>query len=617
MLESPPMARLVFVDGSRMGNAVSLTGADTLGRSPGNSIVLDESGVLDRHAAIDAAGGQYRISPASDSAALSVNGKPVAGPQALRHGDAVTIGGITLLFADDPPGSPADLPPTRAADPADPRLLSTARHFPDAATAVAAIRRGPRPEERLDLLVRLGSALHAAARIDDLARQLLNHLQAVFRPERALLFLHDEQGRLRLQARRAPEKSRLAGIEEVPAPLLQLSLDRREAFSMKGALCAPLVRGDRVLGLIHLDAPAPGDAWGEDDLQLLNAAASQASLAVENVLARQREAETAQALRRLHEGSRRVSSFLGKESVVREAVDQTCRLFGCSKASVLLLDPSGEFLTVAGSNCIDPGIWSSVKIRPGEGHAGRAFAEGMPILGTGAPGERRYETSSFLVVPIFSRGEGLQSDPRPIGVLSATDKATGAPFTPNDRELFSVFAAQVGIALTNASLFERATVDPLTRLYTRQYLDFRLADEVRDARARGAPLSVLMCDLDHFKDKNDIYGHPVGDAILREAAEILRRRVPPPGFAARYGGEEFVAVLPGIPANRAADLAQDVRLAMEEHAFNASDEPIRCTVSIGVAALGAPDDAGALLKRSDEALYAAKRRGRNRVERSG
>jgi len=108
----------------------------------------------------------------------------------------------------------------------------------------------------------------------------------------------------------------------------------------------------------------------------------------------------------------------------------------------------------------------------------------------------------------------------------------------------------------------------------------------------------------------------VGDVILREAAAVLRQRVPAPGFAARYGGEEFVAVLPGIPADRAADLAQDIRLAVEEHPFNAGDEPIRCTVSIGVAALGSPDDAGALIKRSDAALYAAKRRGRNRVETS-
>jgi diguanylate cyclase (GGDEF)-like protein len=611
------MARLVFIEGRRMGNAVALRGADTLGRAPGNSIVLDEAGVLDRHASIDALGGRYRLSRAEAAAAVSVNGKPLAEPQALRHGDTVTIGGVTLLFTEESPGTPDDILPARAADPADPRLLSTVRHFPDPAAAVAAIRRGPRPEERLEILYRLGSALHAAARLDELSRQFLNHLQAVFRPERGLLFLCDGQGRLRLQARRAPEKSRFAGIEEVPAAVLQLSLDRKEAILMKGALCAPLVRGDRVLGLVHLDASGPGDAWGEDDLQFLNAAASQASLAVDNVLAHQREVETAQSLRRLGEGSRRVSSFLGEEAVVREAVDQACRLFECSKASVLLLDPAGQFLTVAGSNGIDPGIWSSVKIRPGEGYAGRAFAEGRPILGAGAPGERRYETSSFLVVPILSRGEGLQSEPRPIGVLSATDKASGAPFTPNDQELLSVFAAQVGIALTNASLFERATVDPLTRLYTRQYLDFRLADEIRDARARGTPLSILMGDLDHFKDKNDIYGHPVGDVILREAGSILRQRVPPPGFAARYGGEEFVAVLPGIPEDRAADLAQDIRLAVEEHPFNAGDEPIRCTVSIGVAALEAKDDPGALIKRSDTALHAAKRRGRNRVEKSG
>ncbi len=608
------MPRLVFIDGRNMGNAVPLHGAATIGRARGNSIVLDEPAVLDRHAEIACEDGQYRIARADPAAPLSVNGKPAAA-HALRHGDVLSLGPVTLLFSDE--SQAPDLLPTRAADPSDPRLRSSVRPFPDAATAATAIRRGSRAEERLETLYRIAGALHAACTPDDLVRQLLDHLPPAFRPERCLALLRDEQGRLRLQGQRLSGTSRLQASAGVPAPILQLAFDRKEAISASdpqggplAVLCAPLVRGDLALGLLYLDRTA--DAWGEDDLHLLNAVASQAAAALDTLLAHQREAEFGRALVRLGEGSRLVSSYLGRDAIVREAVEQACRVFDCTKASVLLLDPKGEHLTVAWSNCIDPRIWPGVKIPPGEGHAGRVFREGKPMLSVDAHGERRYETASFLIAPVVSQGEGLRSDPRAVGVISATDKASGAPFTPRDQEILSILAAQVGIALTNAGLFERATVDPLTRLYTRQYFDFRLAEEVREHRARGAPLALLMCDLDHFKDKNDIYGHPVGDVILAEAAAILRQNVP--GFAARYGGEEFAGILPGVPAGRAEDLAKDIRRAVEEHSFNAGDEPLRCTISIGVAALSGDDGPEALIKKADEALYSAKRRGRNRVE---
>ena len=603
------MARLVFIDGRHMGNAVPLHGENTLGCSRDNSIVIQEPSVLPRHAAIRYRDGRYLVSRADPAAPLEVNGKPVS-EQALRHGDVVSLGGAALLFSDETPQPPADFLSARAADPSDPRIQYRVPSGPDAASL---LRGGPDAEERLALLVRIGDALLSSTRLDDRVQRLLVPLAEVFRPERCLLLL-EEQGRLLVRGQLLVKDSRLEGFSQIPAELLRLSLDRREALSIRDegprtALCAPLVRNDRVLGLLHLDTTGAPDVYGEDDLRLLNAAASLAAAALDNAMAHERETSFGRALLRLDEASRRVLSALDRDSIAQEAVDQACRVLDCTKASLLLPVAEGGPLTVAASNCIDRKIWASVRVRPGEGFAGRVFREGAPILSVDARGERRYETSSFLVVPVPSRDDG-----RPVGVLSATDKSAVNPFTPRDGELLALFAARIGIALANAEAFDRAALDPVTRLLARRVFDFRLEEEVRAHRARQAPLALLLCDVDHHKDKADIYGRPAADALLAKVAALLRGHVPAGGFAGRIEDDEFGAVLPGFPADRARSLAQDLRLAVEARPFDAGGETLRATVSIGVASL-APDDGPAeLLRKAGSALEAARRAGRNRVE---
>lgn len=195
-----------------------------------------------------------------------------------------------------------------------------------------------------------------------------------------------------------------------------------------------------------------------------------------------------------------------------------------------------------------------------------------------------------------------------------TDKLNKGLFTPRDEELLRIFGSQVGIALSNARLYERATTDALTRLSNRHHFDHQLDEAVAVFGASGKPMSVFMCDIDHFKQKNDAYGHPVGDRILVEASTLLKTRVGAAGLVGRYGGEEFIVMLPGIPAAAARDIAEDARRAIEEFSFNAPDEPIRCTISMGVAGLRPQEGPGSLIKRADAALYAAKHGGRNKVE---
>lgn len=171
----------------------------------------------------------------------------------------------------------------------------------------------------------------------------------------------------------------------------------------------------------------------------------------------------------------------------------------------------------------------------------------------------------------------------------------------------------------NLTLQRLATEDGLTGLANRRAFDERLATEINRARREHAPLSLLLIDVDHFKPFNDIYGHVEGDECLREVGSLIRLIATHRGsdFAARYGGEEFAILLPHTPASGALQVAERLRTAIIT-----ADRPHegslygRLTLSIGIAEL-VPDDtttgSDGLIDRADQALYAAKEQGRNRV----
>lgn len=170
-----------------------------------------------------------------------------------------------------------------------------------------------------------------------------------------------------------------------------------------------------------------------------------------------------------------------------------------------------------------------------------------------------------------------------------------------------------------ATLEAETITDPLMGIYNRRHLDRRLEEEFDRARRYGFPLTLLLLDIDHFKKVNDEYGHPAGDLVLKGIGEILKKTVRNVDVPARYGGEEVMVLLPHTQGTDAAVLAERIRLAIEGHPF-AIDEPgaaavsLRCTVSIGLAAMGPEcSGAGKLVEMADTAMYRAKQAGRNRV----
>lgn len=171
------------------------------------------------------------------------------------------------------------------------------------------------------------------------------------------------------------------------------------------------------------------------------------------------------------------------------------------------------------------------------------------------------------------------------------------------------------MAALSASEFQ-ATHDPLTGLWNRRAILEILHRELDRSSREEASLGLVMLDLDHFKQVNDVHGHQVGDAILHEVAQLMLASLRSYDSAGRYGGEEFVMVLPGCDAQEAKAIAERLRLLSASNTIETADGPLSVTISSGVAST---DGSGAwgiesLIKAADEALYCAKRLGRDRVE---
>ena len=163
---------------------------------------------------------------------------------------------------------------------------------------------------------------------------------------------------------------------------------------------------------------------------------------------------------------------------------------------------------------------------------------------------------------------------------------------------------------------EMAITDALTGLFNRRYMETHLATLVEQAASRGKPLAVLILDIDYFKSVNDSHGHDAGDDVLREFSTRIRKSIRNIDLACRYGGEEFVIVMPETDMAVATMVAERIRrrIAAEPFAIQQGARKLEVTISIGLSSLGTPgDNAAAILKRADTALYRAKRDGRNRV----
>ena len=184
---------------------------------------------------------------------------------------------------------------------------------------------------------------------------------------------------------------------------------------------------------------------------------------------------------------------------------------------------------------------------------------------------------------------------------------------------FTLAVTRLSFVTTNdvvriAKLERDANEDPLTGTYNRRYLDNKLVEEVNRANRLNVPLSAVLIDLDHFKHVNDTYGHDVGDMVLRHVSSLIIASVRPNDTVIRYGGEEFVVLAPNCDTDAAANLGERMRMRIAESTLSLpGGQDLAVTASLGVSSLAISGTGDTMLRAADQALYSAKRSGRNRL----
>jgi diguanylate cyclase (GGDEF)-like protein len=260
-----------------------------------------------------------------------------------------------------------------------------------------------------------------------------------------------------------------------------------------------------------------------------------------------------------------------------------------------------------------------LRLAPGAGVIGSVYQKGVPLLVqdvTTVPGMRRrprYRTNSFIAMPISAGDEVL-------GVLCVADRLDDAPFDRDDLATLRTLTAPAALALARerarreAEGFARAAVtDPVSGLFNRRLFNERLEEELDRARRHNTNVALLMIDIDNFKGINDRFGHPAGDLVIRGVGDILKRSVRRFDLCTRFGGEEFAIVMPGSGAESSASVAERIRQRIE--AFRPPDSELadlRVTASIGMT-VSQGASARELIARADQALYEAKKSGKNRL----
>ena len=213
-----------------------------------------------------------------------------------------------------------------------------------------------------------------------------------------------------------------------------------------------------------------------------------------------------------------------------------------------------------------------------------------------------------LIVPLM--GKGILN-----GMIILGERIINRNFTEYEKEYLIDIAQLAGIAIHNASLYEMATTDMMTKLKIHHYFHTLLIEEMERASRLSRPLSLIMADIDHFKVLNDTYGHQAGDMVLINVARIMKDSIRHIDVASRYGGEEFAIILPGTEIHESLIVAERIRQHIEKSYVSYDGNELRATISIGVTEYDPELDKtkNTFIERADKAMYISKRNGRNLV----
>lgn len=514
------------------------------------------------------------------------------------------------------------------------RMKNAARSFRLIGAPSSSIERGsipPRDEE--DRLLRSGvDEIHQALEFAlDLIRRTLGLRTAV------LLWLDGAGRELHIQELSGSGDNIVPGPFSAKDGIFAAAIAQRTAVAVHGskgvqqtpyyaepprvgAVCAaPLVEHGHVRGLLVVDREAQ-EPFSEQEQELLSNATSFLLRAIENerVFIQLERAKIEQG--KLYRSVDTLNAAWTETQVIEAGVNSAREFASFDFAVVTLFDKSTnehEICAVSGEGALE---LVGQRFRNNAGLVSMVVANRHPL-----PYRGDYDPSRQVV---FSRRLAPPAMPsllvlplsvhdRALGTLVLGSQRRGA-FGEAVRPTLEVLASHVAVSLANARMFKRleelATTDGLTGLFNKRALIEVAAQKIKSSKRFKKPLSVLVCDIDHFKKVNDTYGHDVGDVVIRGFGDVLRRVKRDTDAVGRFGGEEFVVVCEETDSEGAALLAERIRSEIEASAFHTTQGSLKVTCSVGVATFpSAGQDWETLFKATDEALYASKRNGRNRV----
>lgn len=326
----------------------------------------------------------------------------------------------------------------------------------------------------------------------------------------------------------------------------------------------------------------------------------------------------------LWDAAETIVPMMEPEELYNAILETSVKLAEAEKGSLLLTENNSTLLTLKAAKGIHRKLFNVVRVKPGEGVAGKVFSEGTPVLVDDIDKlkdfkltrRHKYRTGSFISIP-------LKIGDRTIGVLNIADKITGGIFSEEDLYLIRSFASYATIALERSNYYnlaehlrELSITDSLTGLFNRRYFEERFIEELHRSERHNLSFSLAMIDIDDFKLFNDTEGHISGDEMLKAISFIAKETLRVSDVIARFGGEEFAVIMPQTNKEEAFLVTERIRKAIKEMIpKNWKAYPKEAiTVSIGIAAF--PHDGTnrkELIRSADRALYRSKIEGKDRT----
>lgn len=391
--------------------------------------------------------------------------------------------------------------------------------------------------------------------------------------------------------------------------------------SVQSLIAVPVTDGHLLSGVLIIDSQNK-NAFSSKDQKVLEIFARQISLLFEiQELAYSKQIE-AEEQKILNESGNNLIKSLKLNDLLSEITRQLHELIECDKCIIFLHEQSTEKLFVAN---LSPSLDQSMlgfSFDYQEGLTGWVFKNHtQPVTFSDARkvlsqqllmgyGEPELNVYSMLFIPLHSISTN-------VGVILLTSEAQNS-FQSLSGDMLSILANQYSLALTNSQMYQKieklAITDGLTLLINHRYFQELLTKEFRRYEREPSPLSLIMLDIDHFKQFNDRYGHPVGDSVLRRVAQILKNSCREIDIVARYGGEEFTVLLINTDREGAMLMAERIRQRIAQDSLQEGELTLKITVSLGVATF--PNDCNnkqELIDKADKSLYKAKDSGRNKA----